>query len=216
MREEEQTANTAARRSKREHPDVRLRERTGDTAARRSKREDRQVRLREQTGDTVARRSKREDRQVRLREQTGDTAARRSKRENPQVRLCEQTANTRRRKMIRHDGGIRGQNSAVLRCLSTEELIQSFHSLVSNGPVYICSCCDQLLFKHSVQSAINLRSKELPNSNSFLLGLNENSTGCIPASAFKPFLVTSTLPICPQPPHLVSVCASQFSIQPVS
>ena len=40
---------------------------------------------------------------------------------------------------------------------SVENLISKFHSIVSSGPVYICSCCDQLWYKHSVTLADNLR-----------------------------------------------------------
>ena len=40
---------------------------------------------------------------------------------------------------------------------SLENLISKFHSIVSSGPIYICSCCDQLWYKHSVTLADNLR-----------------------------------------------------------
>ena len=40
--------------------------------------------------------------------------------------------------------------------------IQKFHAVVSRGPLYICSCCDQLWYKHSVVSAEKLR---LSNAN---------------------------------------------------
>ena len=33
---------------------------------------------------------------------------------------------------------------------SIESLILSFHNIVSQGPLHICSCCDQLWYKHSV------------------------------------------------------------------
>ena len=29
-------------------------------------------------------------------------------------------------------------------------LIKKFHAAVSRGPMYICTCCDQLWYKHSV------------------------------------------------------------------
>ena len=40
---------------------------------------------------------------------------------------------------------------------SLENLISKFHSIVSSGPIYICSCCDKLWYKHSVTLADNLR-----------------------------------------------------------
>ena len=35
--------------------------------------------------------------------------------------------------------------------------IRKFHTAVSSGPLYICSCCDQLWYKHSVTAAKKLR-----------------------------------------------------------
>ena len=31
-----------------------------------------------------------------------------------------------------------------------EELIGNFHNSVCTGPLYICTCCDQLWYKHSM------------------------------------------------------------------
>ena len=38
-----------------------------------------------------------------------------------------------------------------------EETISAFHSAVSEGPIYICTCCDQLWYKHSVCQTHNIR-----------------------------------------------------------
>ena len=46
--------------------------------------------------------------------------------------------------------------------------IQKFHAVVSRGPLYICSCCDQLWYKHSVVSAEKLRLSN-PNAGKYLL-----------------------------------------------
>ena len=35
--------------------------------------------------------------------------------------------------------------------------VRKFHAAVSEGPMYICSCCDQLWYKHSVTTAEKLR-----------------------------------------------------------
>ena len=43
------------------------------------------------------------------------------------------------------------------KCL--QSLILKFHDIVSKGPLYVCSCCDQLWYKHSVLSAATLRKK---------------------------------------------------------
>ena len=36
-----------------------------------------------------------------------------------------------------------------------EGLVSKFHAIVSDGPMYVCTCCDQLWYKHSVTTAAN-------------------------------------------------------------
>ena len=40
-----------------------------------------------------------------------------------------------------------------------DELISQFHEKVSRGPVYVCSCCDQLWYRHSVSCISNMQEK---------------------------------------------------------
>ncbi|CAB3983617.1 ATP-dependent DNA helicase PIF1 [Paramuricea clavata] len=47
--------------------------------------------------------------------------------------------------------GLRIDTNSIL------ELVRNFHSSVSTGPLYVCSCCDQLWYKHSVSPADRLR-----------------------------------------------------------
>ena len=52
------------------------------------------------------------------------------------------------------------QKKKRLECKKSKalpNLILKFHAIVSKGPVYICSCCDQLWYKHSVSSASKLK-----------------------------------------------------------
>ena len=51
---------------------------------------------------------------------------------------------------------------------SEQNLISNFHDIVSKGPMYICSCCDQLWYKHSVRSADTLRHVN-PDIDKYLL-----------------------------------------------
>ena len=37
------------------------------------------------------------------------------------------------------------------------QLIRYFHNSISSGPLYICTCCDQLWYKHSVCPADRIR-----------------------------------------------------------
>ena len=41
--------------------------------------------------------------------------------------------------------------------LSMESTITKFHQIVSQGPLYVCTCCDQLWYKHSVTNADQIR-----------------------------------------------------------
>ena len=47
------------------------------------------------------------------------------------------------------------------KVLTLEELIANFHNAVSNGPIYICTCCDQLWYKQSVCLADKIRASTL-------------------------------------------------------
>ena len=47
------------------------------------------------------------------------------------------------------------------------QLIANFHNAVSSGPVYICTCCDQLWYKHRVTLANKIRASN-PNAVKFL------------------------------------------------
>ena len=51
---------------------------------------------------------------------------------------------------------------------SIPALISKFHNIVSQGPLYICSCCDQLWYKHSVSPAAKIR-KSNPAAEKYLL-----------------------------------------------
>ena len=47
--------------------------------------------------------------------------------------------------------------------------ISKFHDMVSQGPLYICTCCDQLFYKHSVIHTSNLKQKN-PDIHKYLSG----------------------------------------------
>ena len=38
-----------------------------------------------------------------------------------------------------------------------QSLISKFHDIVSQGPIYICTCCDQLWYKHGVNPVTTLK-----------------------------------------------------------
>jgi hypothetical protein len=49
-----------------------------------------------------------------------------------------------------------------------QSLISKFHDIVSQGPLYICTCCDQLWYKHSVVPAASLKESN-PDAQKRLL-----------------------------------------------
>ena len=58
------------------------------------------------------------------------------------------------------------QNTSKRSTVADE--VQKFHIAVARGPVYICSCCDQLWYKHSVLTTENLRVSN-PSTGQYLL-----------------------------------------------
>ena len=74
--------------------------------------------------------------------------------EDKQQRLLKQREYKRaQRKQGNKKQNKRGSNIQ----LSVSQLISKFHKSVSTGPLYICSCCEQLWYKHSVSPADRLR-----------------------------------------------------------
>ena len=55
------------------------------------------------------------------------------------------------------------QSSIMKQCRTNskacciQDFIYKFHDIVSQGPMYICSCCDQLRYRHSDNSPHKLR-----------------------------------------------------------
>ena len=56
----------------------------------------------------------------------------------------------------------------ILRRLTISNEITKFHVALSRGPFYICSCCDQLWYRHSVTTAKKLRLSN-PIAGQYLL-----------------------------------------------
>ena len=50
------------------------------------------------------------------------------------------------------------------QCEPLQNLIAKFHNVVSQGPLYICTCCDQLWHKHSVIPATALKNNTFKTS----------------------------------------------------
>ena len=101
------------------------------------------------------------------------TGRRKTRRQDPENRQKEQSHNTNRRKACRQDMTYKRQESAWRRehgRSTTAQLVSYFHQLISSGPVYICTACDQLFYKHNVKKVSSIRSLALPVLDTVLLG----------------------------------------------
>lgn len=78
---------------------------------------------------------------------------------------------------------------------SIEFFISKFHDIVSQGPLYICTCCDQMFYKHSVLQSSNLRQKN-PDIHKYLTGKTSvNNTELVCQTCFK-YLCKNKVPPC--------------------
>ena len=86
-----------------------------------------------------------EQRQSRLQAKQANNINRRANESNKhkQNRLSKQQECDRKRKKC--------------DAVSISDLIHRFHIALSKAPVYICTCCDQLWYRHSVNSAEKLK-----------------------------------------------------------
>ena len=86
--------------------------------------------------------------------------------ESDEQRENRLTQKRQKTKKAYHNRTAQSRKSATLK-----QLITDFHNTVSNGPVYICTCCDQLWYKHSVSLADSIRA-----SNSSAVKFLQNIT----------------------------------------
>ena len=145
---ERKTAAQRKRDSRQKNTVLGQREQSLDTARRKRRRQYTEVQQQERTADTARRKQRRQDTDVKQQEQTADTARRKGRRQNAEYRQQEQISDTAR-KRLQHD------------CHRVEDLIHQFHTAVETGPVFVCTSCDQLMYKHSVQKASIVRSLAL-------------------------------------------------------
>ena len=93
-----------------------------------------------------------EKRELRLRRQR-ETARRR--REKGNVKMIGVEAGSSKEKISEPDE--KKVEPDDMRGGGLEQLVGKFHKLVDEGPTYVCICCDQLWYKHSVRGGESLR-----------------------------------------------------------
>ena len=133
------------KRDSRSQPNQREQEQSLDTTRRKARRSNATVREAEQTVDTARRKSRRCDGTVREAEQSVDRERRRTRRQNADVGAEEQSQNTARKRALHNPRTV-------------GDMITAFHDVISTGPVFTCTSCDQLLYRHSVQKLSSLHS----------------------------------------------------------
>ena len=118
-----------------------------------------------------AKQSARENQTYKAQEKLNQKMSKRKARENPYVLECErikkqQIRQEKRkfndnseidvpRKRRKHDMDILPKNCR-LDFVTTEESIKQFHSDISIGPLYVCTCCHQIWFRKSVSILKNM------------------------------------------------------------
>ena len=129
--------------------------------------------------------SKRKNRAAHMKEyrKATDSLEKRAKL-NENKRKCRAALNTPE-KIAKHNADVRSSQAALIsperkaKCnaydrhhaavlkdtnTSVDVSVKKFHDIVKQGPVYICSCCDQLWYKHSVVNACKLRESQLDSA----------------------------------------------------
>ena len=111
----------------------------------------------------------REDEAFISQEKVNQNASKKKARENPYVLECERIKKQQKRQEKRKFNDDLGINVPRKRCkndtdtltkshqkdLTIEESIKRFHSDISIGPLYVCSCCHQTWFRKSVSMLKN-------------------------------------------------------------
>ena len=78
----------------------------------------------------------------------------------------------RKNRALRNSPKERAKANAYMKSTRAKEkkiqfLISRFHDIVSQGPCYICTCCDQLWYKHGVLQT-NILRQQNPDVHKYL------------------------------------------------
>ena len=80
-----------------------------------------------------------------------------SNRTHQNKKRANESAECREERLAKQREYDQRNNVNVCSSSTIADEIRKFHIAVSSGPLYICSCCDQLWYKHSVTAAKKLR-----------------------------------------------------------
>ena len=80
-----------------------------------------------------------------------------SRRTHQKEKRANESAECREKRLAKQCEYDQRNNVSVCNSSTVADEIRKFHIAVSSGPLYICSCCDQLWYKHSVTAAKKIR-----------------------------------------------------------
>ena len=101
------------------------------------------------------------------------------------------------------------------------DLICEFHAAVKTGPVFVCTSCDQLMYKHSVQKASIVRSLALSVTPSVILdtvssdGVEYVCNTCsqyLRRNQIPPCAIANNLQFPAVPSHLPSLTVAEWRL----
>ena len=155
----ERRNQTNSRKMKRIDKDYRSKEKNRDKSDRKVKRSDKDYRSTERSRDTSERKRKRTDEDYRSKERNRETSDRKMKRSDKDYRSTERRRETsdRKRRRVETECRLKATPSATV----LHELAIKFHQTVQQGPCYICTCCNQLVYRHSVVTFEVILDKKL-------------------------------------------------------
>ncbi|CAG2216944.1 unnamed protein product [Mytilus edulis] len=160
-KEGETERETKTRKDKRLDPLYKEGETERETKIRKEKRLDKTYKKIETLRDSKDRKDKRLNPFYKKCETGRETKTRRGKRSDPLIKKCETERETKTRQDKRLDPLYKeGETERETTCRKQKRLsvssnitnvIEKFHSTVNNGPIYVCTSCQQLWYKHSVR-----------------------------------------------------------------
>ena len=158
----EKDRETLQRRNKRKLTDYKKAEKERETLQRTEKRQHVDYKEAEKERETLQRTEKRQNVDYKAAEKERETLQRTEKRKCADYKAAEnkretlQRADHRKERDYRKKERLREKNNKAIQrqvpaVQTKKELIEKFHNIVSEGPVYSCTSCSQLWFRHSVQ-----------------------------------------------------------------
>ena len=108
----------------------------------------------------VSKKRKRSHIEYRKQEKEIRNVSRIRKRTDTSYRDNEHKKRNASRGELRKNPDYREREKQAAQPQTLAELVSTFHTKVSQGPVYVCSCCDQLWYRHSVSCVTNIKQLE--------------------------------------------------------